>query len=244
MSTTISSESKTDVNAEYNAKTQLSVVEYPGLYPYMVHISLRMTKEQEKLWQEVLKHKQGIMASSPDESQFLGWLVSTIGAKKIIEVGVFMGSTTLALGLAVSNVADAKIVALDITTEFPSLGKKYWAEAKVDSKIDLRIGPAVESLKKILTAEGPNTYDMAFIDADKVNYNEYYELCLKLLRPGGVIAIDNVFWHGHVLDKNVTMENSPDTYSIQTLNEKIKQDNRVAITTVPMADGITLCRKL
>jgi len=179
------------------------------------------------------------MSSSPDESQFLAWLIKLTGAKKIIEVGVFVGATTLAIAEALP--ADGKIVALDVSEEFTSVGAKFWAAAGVDHKVDLRIAPAVDSLKNMIESGEAGTYDFVFIDADKNNYDQYYEHSLTLLKPGGIVAVDNVFWHGKVIDESVT---DPDTIAIRVLNQKISIDKRVDISMLPIADGLTLARKL
>jgi len=222
-----------------HAKLGLSIVHAPELYPYSKKMSLKQTDSQIKLWNDIINHPEGQMSSSPDESQFLGWLCQIIYATRVIEVGVFMGSTTLALALSLPD--HGTIVALDINEDYVSLGEKYWKEEKVRHKIDLRIGAATSSLQQMITKGDKGKYDLAFIDADKVNYDNYYEYTLQLIRKGGIIAIDNVFWKGRVLNMD---DNTPDTVSIRTLNEKIKGDDRVHIVMLPIADGLTLCRKL
>jgi len=210
------------------------------LQAYLERISLRTTPIQDELQKVVEEHPIGIMSGARDESQFLAWLVSLIKAKKVIEIGVFLGSTTLAIAQALPN--DGKVLALDVSEEFTSVGKKFWVAAGQDHKIDLRLKPALETLNALAenTAE-LGTYDLAFLDADKVNYDSYYELALKLVRPGGIIAVDNVLWFGSVLAKTPPDQ---ETVVICALNEKIRNDKRVDITTLPLADGVTLCRKL
>eukprot|EP00995_Heteronema_vittatum_P008287 NODE_3469_length_664_cov_270.177236_g2471_i0.p1 GENE.NODE_3469_length_664_cov_270.177236_g2471_i0~~NODE_3469_length_664_cov_270.177236_g2471_i0.p1 ORF type:complete len:148 (-),score=65.00 NODE_3469_length_664_cov_270.177236_g2471_i0:219-638(-) len=137
--------------------------------------------------------------------------------------------------------ADGKVIGLDVSTEYTADGQRAWEAAGVKDKIDLVIGPAVESMQKMLDNGQAGTIDLIFIDADKGNYDSYYELGLKLLRPGGVIAIDNVFWHGEILDPACTDE---DTVAIRTLNEKVLRDDRVDMSMLGIADGCTLCRKL
>lgn len=221
-------------------KVKPSIVDCPQLQRYMEHISLRSTPAEDELAKAVSEHPRGIMAATRDESNFLAWLAALLGAKKVIEVGVFLGATTLAIAQALPE--DGKIIALDVSEEFTSIGAKYWKDAGVAHKIDLRIQPAVESLQALTeNASELNSFDLAFIDADKSNYDSYYELCLKLVRPGGVVAVDNVFFHGTVLDPSIQAK---DPLAIRAINEKIRLDKRVAIATIPCADGVTLCRKL
>ncbi len=180
------------------------------------------------------------MAGSPEEAQFLGWLLRLTGAKKCLEIGVFRGSTTLALALALP--ADGKVVGLDISEEFAATAKPYWARAGVDGKIDLKIGQAVESLDKLIADGQGGTFDMAFIDADKVNYIQYYERALVLLKPGGIIASDNCLWSGLV--HPLAADADADTRTLAQLNTIIKNDKRVDPVMLPIADGVYLARKL
>jgi len=221
------------------AKTLPSMVANPELLEYMNAMSLHQSPSQLALRVVVNSHPAGGMSASPDESQYLAWMVKLIGAKRVIEVGVFLGATTLAIAEALP--ADGKIVALDVSEEFTSVGAKFWEAAGVRDKIDLRLAPGVDTLKALIDANEAGTYDMAFIDADKSNYDHYFEHCLTLLRAGGVIAIDNVFFHARTLDES---RQDPDTVAIRTLNKKLFSDSRVDITTLPIADGVTLCRKL
>jgi len=222
-----------------SAKTAPSIVKTPALFEYLIAHSLKRSPAQAALYEEVKVHPRGEMCASPDESQFLAWLTKLIGAKKVIEVGVFLGYTTLAIAEALPK--DGKLVALDVSEEFTSVGTKYWTQAGVKENIDLRIAPAVDSLKAMVDSGEAGTYDLAFIDADKVSYDAYYEYCLTLLKPGGVIAVDNVFRDGEVLDEKTDNEG---TIAIHVLNQKIVKDNRVDITMLPLADGLTLARKL
>lgn len=210
----------------------------PQLYPYvMEHIS--ETPPQVELRNEIVKKERSNMMGSPDEAQFLGWLAATLNARRILEVGVFRGSTTLALALMTHP--DCKIVGLDVSEEFAELGKEAWAKAGVANKIDLRIAPAIETMDKLIAAEA-GTYDLAFIDADKVSYIAYYEKCLELLRVGGVIAVDNVLWSGEVILPAEKLDEHAKT--IVTLNELIKNDRRVSAVLLPVADGCYMVRKL
>ena len=197
-------------------KEQLSIVANPELYGYLLQHSLREGEVQRKLREEIIvPHPKANYSSTPDESQFLAFLVETLNAKRVIEVGVFMGYTTLTLALALP--ADGKIVALDISEEvcvlgtmkliflfkFTAEGKKAWEEAGVSHKVDLRLGSAVETLQSLVNNGEEGTYDFAYIDCNKSDYDSYYELCLKLLRVGGIIAVDNVLWHGKVMAPKV-----------------------------------------
>ena len=215
---------------------------YPQLYPYvMQHIGEQPI--QGTLRDRVNSLERSIMMGSPDEAQFLAWLVRTMKLSKIIEVGVFRGTTTLALALALKdNGSNGRLVGFDISSDFAEVGKAAWKEAGVDHLIDFRVGPAVEGLDALLAEGVEGTFDLAFIDADKTNYAEYYERSLKLLRPGGIIAVDNVLWGGSVLEAASTHDDS--TKAIVALNEFIRNDKRVSATMLPVADGVYLCTKL
>lgn len=223
------------------AKATLSVVDHPDLYHYSNDVSLRLTDVQKQHHEQVVTpHASAQMAGSLDEGQFLQWLATTVNAKTIVEVGVFVGSTTLALALSPTV---EKIYALDITSQYPDQGRPYWQQAGVEQKIELQVGSAVDSMQQLIK-QGVHA-DLIFIDADKLNYDQYYELGLQLVRQGGIIAIDNVFRHGDVLlpAGSNKMWDKEGTNVIQQLNKKIHGDERVDITILPLADGLTLCRK-
>jgi predicted O-methyltransferase YrrM len=165
-------------------------------------------------------------------------LIKLIGAKKTLEVGVFTGYSSLVVALALP--ADGKIVACDVSEEYTSVARRYWQKAGVADKIDLHIAPALETLDKLLTAGEAGTFDFAFIDADKGNYENYYERCLELIRPGGLIAIDNVLWSGKVAETEI-QDNQ--TNKIRAFNRKLHQDSRITLSLVPIADGLTLAIK-
>eukprot|EP01101_Sappina_pedata_P003539 TRINITY_DN141_c2_g1_i1.p2 TRINITY_DN141_c2_g1~~TRINITY_DN141_c2_g1_i1.p2 ORF type:complete len:243 (-),score=90.11 TRINITY_DN141_c2_g1_i1:105-794(-) len=210
------------------------------VYKYMIAHGTKEHPALTKLRQFTSTHPHGIMQISADQGGFLGWLVRLMGAKKCIEVGVFTGYSAASVALALPE--DGKLIACDISEEYTSLGKPFWKEAGVESKIDLRIAPAVDSLNKILQDESEHgTYDFAFIDADKNNYKTYYEQILKLLRVGGVITLDNVLWGGRIVDPNV---NDEDTLALRELNDFIYADARVDVSMISVADGLTLVRKL
>ncbi len=210
---------------------------HPELYPYVME-RINESSHRAKLRQVIEKKDWAIMMGAPDESSFLAWLLQLTGAKKVLEFGVFRGSTTLAFVEALP--ADGKVVGFDISDEFVADGRAAWKAAGLDHKVDLRIGDARKTAEELLAAPGEaESYDLAFIDADKTGYDVYYELSLKLLKKGGVVAVDNTLWGGHVLNPP-----DADSRSIAALNEKIKRDPRVSATLLPIADGLYLCRKL
>ena len=192
----------------------------------------------KRLREETENHPFALMQICPEQGALMANLVRLISAKKAIEVGTFTGYSALAVALALPE--DGYLLACDISEEFTSIGKPYWEEAGVSENIDLQIAPAIETLKSKIEDGESNTYDFAFIDADKINYLNYYELCLDLIRPGGVIAIDNVLWGGSVIDSARTDE---DTKAIREINDFIVSDKRVNISMIPVGDGVTLAVK-
>ena len=192
----------------------------------------------KRLREETENHPFALMQICPEQGALMANLVRLISAKKAIEVGTFTGYSALAVALALPE--DGYLLACDISEEFTSIGKPYWEEAGVSENIDLQIAPAVETLKSKIEDGESNTYDFAFIDADKINYLNYYELCLDLIRPGGVIAIDNVLWGGSVIDSARTDD---DTKAIREINDFIASDKRVNISMIPVGDGVTLAVK-
>jgi len=204
----------------------------PDLYKYMLNHSLREHPGQLKLRQRTLKYDNANFQIGADEGAFFQILIKILNAKKTIELGVFTGYSSLAVALALPP--DGKIIACDSSKEYTDIAKEFWKECGVENKIDLRLAPALETLEKLLSTGQENTFDFAFIDADKNNYDNYYELCLKLIRP------DNVFYHRQVIQKENLDEK---TKVVIALNEKIHKDTRVDICTVAVCDGITLCYK-
>jgi len=179
-----------------------------------------------------------MMQIAPEQGAFLAMLVKLIGATRCLEVGVFTGYSALSVALAMP--AEGRVVALDVSKDYTDKARVYWREAGVADKIDLRLGPGVDALDAMIAAkEGP--FDFAFIDADKTNYANYYERALALIRPGGLIAIDNVLWDGKVVDPSVT---DADTEAIRDFNSKLQSDTRVALSLIPLGDGLTLACKL
>jgi predicted O-methyltransferase YrrM len=209
------------------------------LYDYLLSASLREPHVLRQLREETASHPYGNMQIAPEQGQFMALLVQLMGAVKTLEVGVFTGYSTLSVALALPP--NGKIIALDVSEEFTAIARRYWQQAGVADKIDLRLAPAIDSLDQLLGSGQAETFDFAFIDADKENYAEYYERALQLVRPGGLIAVDNVLWYGNVADPQSQDEN---TQAIRALNEKIYNDERVTISLVPISDGLTLCKKL
>ncbi len=209
-----------------------------AVYEYLISNSLREPPVLRRLREETASHPHVQMQISPDQGQFMALLVQLTGARRTLEVGVFTGYSSLAVALALP--ADGTIVACDISEEYTSVAQRYWKEAGVDNMIDLRIKPALETLRELLAERRQGTFDLAFIDADKSNYEGYYECTLELLRPGGLILIDNVLWSGRVADPQ---DNEPDTKALRALNKKLLADSRVSLSMLPIADGLTLALK-
>ena len=210
----------------------------PVVQEYLVAHGTRETAAQRRLREVTDTQPAALMRSSTEQMQLLALLVKLIGAQRVIEVGVFTGYGTLTLASALPP--QGHVVAFDISAEFPAIGRPYWEQAGISQKIDLRIGPATEGLPRLLKESGPGSFDLAYIDADKVNYDSYYEACLQLVRTGGLIAIDNVLWFGRVTDPTA---NDPDTSALKALNAKIVKDDRVEMVMVPVGDGVTLAMK-
>jgi predicted O-methyltransferase YrrM len=210
----------------------------PNLYNYLLSVSLREAEILAQLRQETAEHPMAMMQIAPEQGQFMALLVQLIGAKKTLEIGVFTGYSTLVVALALPS--DGKVVACDVSEEFTAIARRYWQQAGVTNKINLHIAPAIETLDNLLAAGEGESFDFAFIDADKSNYDVYYERSLQLIRPGGLIAIDNVLWSGRVADPQV-QDNR--TSKIRALNEKLHQDQRITLSLVPIGDGLTLALK-
>ncbi len=209
-----------------------------NLYQYFHDLSLREPEILQQLRQETAAHPMARMQIAPEEGQFMALLVQLMGAKKTLEVGVLTGYSSLAVALALPT--DGKVVACDINEEYTAIARRYWQQAGVSSKIDLHIAPALETLDRLISEGEADTFDFAFIDADKSNYAAYYERALQLIRPGGLIAVDNVLWSGKVADPDL-QDNT--TNVIRAFNQKLHDDERVKISLVPIADGLTLALK-
>ncbi|MBD2362949.1 class I SAM-dependent methyltransferase [Anabaena minutissima FACHB-250] len=210
----------------------------PNLYDYLLSVSLREAEILTQLRQETAQHPMGRMQIAPEQGQFIALLVQLLGAKKTLEVGVFTGYSSLVVALALPP--KGQIVACDNSEEFTAIALRYWQQAGVAHKINLHIAPALETLDQLLATGEAETFDFAFIDADKSNYDNYYERSLQLVRPGGLIAIDNVLWSGRVADPQI-QDNR--TKKIRAFNEKLLQDQRVSLSLVPIGDGLTLALK-
>ncbi len=208
------------------------------LYDYLLSVSLREPDILRQLREETARHTMARMQIAPEQGQFMALLVQLLGATKTLEIGVFTGYSSLCVALALPP--NGKIVACDVSEEFTSIARRYWDAAGVADKIDLRLAPALSTLDELLATGQAGTFDFAFIDADKANYERYYERSLQLIRSGGLIAIDNVLWSGRVADPEVQDHR---TNEIRALNEKLHQDERVTLSLVPIADGLTLALK-
>lgn len=208
------------------------------LYDYLLRVSLREADVLRRLREETAAMPLSIMQIAPEQGQFMALLVELMGAVRAIEVGVFTGYSSLAVALALPP--EGRITACDISEEFTAVARRYWAEAGVDHKIDLFLAPAIETLDGLIADGASGTYDLAFIDADKTAYADYYERLLILLRPGGLILVDNVLWSGRVAD---AVSNDDDTIALRAFNEKLAVDERISLSMLPLADGLTLARK-
>ena len=210
-----------------------------SLSNYIKSVSVREPAILAKLREETAKVPMAVMQIAPEQGQFMSLLVQLLGVKKTLDIGVFTGYSSLVVALALPD--DGKVVACDIDEDCTAIASRYWQAAGVAHKIDLHIAPALETLDKLIAEGQSNSFDFAFIDADKRNYDNYYEQCLKLIRPGGLIAIDNVLWSGKVADPS---DSDKRTIAIREFNQKLHQDSRVQISLVPIADGLTLALKL
>ncbi len=208
------------------------------LYDYFVDVSVRDSDVLRRLREETAALPESQMQVSPEQGQLMALLVKLIGARRAIEVGTFTGYSALCVAMALP--ANGKLVACDVSEDWTGIARRYWQEAGVADKITLRIGKAIASLDALIAGGDTGSFDFAFIDADKKNYDGYYERMLTLLRPNGLLAIDNVLWSGRVVDPDL---NDPATRAICELNIKIRDDSRVDMSLVPIGDGLTLVRK-
>lgn len=208
------------------------------LYQYLLSVSLREPEVLKNLRAETAKLSMHEMQISPEQGQFMALLAELMGARKALEIGVFTGYSSLAVALALP--ADGRIVACDISEEWTTIAKRFWQQAGVAHKIDLRLAPALETLDKLLNHGEQETFDFVFIDADKQGYDAYYEKCLPLVRRGGLILFDNTLQDGAVADPT---NQNPSVRAIRALNEKLHHDERITLSLLPISDGITLARK-
>ncbi len=208
------------------------------VYEYLLSVSLREAEVLTQLRAETNRHRASIMQISPDQGQFMALLVKLLGAKKTLDIGVFTGYSSLVVALALPE--DGKVIACDRDPESTKIARRYWQKAGVEDKIDLHLAPALDTLDCLIAQGEENSFDFAFIDADKNNYYNYYQRSLTLLRTGGIVAIDNVLWFGRVADPQNTDKR---TIAIREFNRKIHQDKRVEVSMLPIADGLTLAIK-
>ena len=209
------------------------------LAAYVRAVSLRDTGLLKRLREETAKCPDARMQITPEQGQFMALLVHALGVRRALEIGVFTGYSSLCVALALPD--EGKLVACDVNAEWTSIARRYWKEAGVDRKVDLRLRPALETLDQMLAEGAAGTFDFAFIDADKANYANYYERALVLLRPGGLILVDNVLWSGRVIDSAVK---DKDTAAIRDFNSKLHNDDRIWLSMLPISDGLTLaCKK-
>jgi len=215
-----------------------SIMLTDSLYEYMTDVSLREPPLLLALREETSELTQRAMQISPEQGQFMALLARLTGARRCLEVGVFTGYSSLVTALALPD--DGSIVACDVSEEWTAVARRYWREAGVAHKIELRLAPATESLDDLLAQGRAGTFDFAFIDADKTNYLAYYERTLALLRTGGLALVDNTLWSGRVADPEVA---DADTVALRHFNEVLHRDERVDLSLLPMGDGLTVVRK-
>lgn len=214
------------------------IVVTEDIHRYIIDHSVREHEVLKKLRAETAKLADAGMQIGPEQGQLMAILAKLINARRYIEIGVFTGYSTLAVALALPE--DGRVVACDVSEEWTSIGRRYWKEAGVDHKIDLRLQPALQTLDTLIADGKSGTYDFAFIDADKPNYDAYYERVLQLVRSGGLILLDNVLWSGRIVDPKAQ---DAETVAFKRLNAKLHADERVDISLLPIGDGVTLVRK-
>jgi len=208
------------------------------LYRYLIEHSLRETPVMGELRALTLEHELARMQIAPEQGQFMALLAELIGARQAIEIGTFTGYSALCLAQAMP--ADGRLICCDTSEEWTDVARPYWERAGVIERIDLRIAPASETLDALIRGGETSRFDLAFIDADKTGYLSYFERCLELLRPGGLVMLDNTLWGGSVADPTNQEE---DTLALRELNDRLHEDPRVSISLVPIGDGLTLARK-
>jgi predicted O-methyltransferase YrrM len=207
------------------------------LYHYLLDNSLREPEPLARLRAETARLPEARMQIAPEQGQFMALLVRLMGARRALEIGVFTGYSSCCIAAALP--ADGRLVALDASPQWTAMARQYWEELGVAGRVELRLGMALDSLAA-LRAEGPAPFDFAFIDADKANDWAYYEHCLALLRPGGLVVVDNALWSGRVVDPE---DRSEDTEAIRDFNRRIHGDERVDLSLIPVGDGLVLARK-
>jgi predicted O-methyltransferase YrrM len=208
------------------------------VYDYVLAHGVREPAILARLREETAAHPMAQMQIEPLQGAIFRLLVELLDARSYVEVGTFTGYSSLAVALAMP--ADGRLVCCDVSEEYTSVARRYWAEAGVADRVDLRIGPGIDSLDALLAEGRENTFDLAFIDADKKSYPDYYERCVRLVRPGGVVALDNVLWGGEIADM---AKQDRDTLALRAVNALVRDDERVTEVMLPVADGMTLARK-
>jgi caffeoyl-CoA O-methyltransferase len=208
------------------------------VYDYVLAHGVREPEILARLREETASHPMAQMQIEPLQGAIFRLLVELLDARSYVEVGTFTGYSSLAVALAMP--ADGRLVCCDVSEEYTSVARRYWAEAGVADRVDLRIGPGIDGLDGLLAEGRENTFDLAFIDADKKSYPDYYERCVRLARPGGVIVLDNVLWGGEIADP---AKQDRDTLALRAVNEIVRDDERVTEVLLPVADGMTLARK-
>lgn len=210
-----------------------------ALHAYLVDHSVREPDILRRLRAETARDSLSMMQISPEQGQFMQLLVRLMNARNCLEIGVFTGYSSLAVALALP--AAGHLIACDVSEQWTGIARRYWREAGVEDKIDLRIAPALSTLDQLLAERRTGSIDFAFIDADKVNYPGYYERAFALVRTGGLIAVDNTLWGGQVIDKKAQGE---DTRAIRRFNDKLHSDKRIHLSMLPIGDGLSLALKL
>ena len=208
------------------------------LSDYLLSVGVREPEAARALREETAGRPESNMQIAPEQGQFLDFLIRALGVRRAIEVGVYTGYSALITALALP--ADGELIACDINPEWTAIGQRYWRQAGVSDRIRLHLRPALDTLNALIGAGESGRFDFAFIDADKEGYPDYFEACLKLMRPGGVIAVDNTLWSGHVADPAVQ---DADTAALRAFNAALRADSRVDLCLLPLADGLTLLRK-
>jgi predicted O-methyltransferase YrrM len=208
------------------------------LYEYLLGASLREPALLAELREETASMPQANMQIAPEQGQFMALLARLIGTRRYLEVGTFTGYSALAVMLALPEPAEA--TCLDVSAEWTAIAQRYWIRAGINDRMHLHLAPAAETLARLIRDGWSGDYDLAFIDADKPGYVDYYESCMTLLRPGGLILVDNTLWDGRVADESAGDE---DTNAIRTFNRHVAADERVDLSLLPLADGVTLLRK-
>lgn len=209
-----------------------------SIYQYMLEVSLREDPLLRELREETAAMPMSSMQIAPDQGQFMALLAQLLNTRNAIEIGVFTGYSSISVARVLPP--DGRLLCCDVSKEWTDIARRYWHRAGVEDKIELVLAPAITTLQQRIANGETGNYDFAFVDADKENYDRYFELCLQLLRPGGLIVFDNVLWSGDVLDPDTT---DPETRAFQQLNRKLRKDKRVDISLLPLADGLFLVRK-